>query len=251
MSSALRHGETVIGSWVSSGSPIVAELMAQCGFDFLAIDAEHGPIDVPQTYRLFQAIRSGSADCTPLVRLPGSSYETTKRYMDAGASGVIAPLINTPEQAEELVSAVKYPPQGERGVGFCRANDYGMTLESSITSANRQSFVCIQIEHIQGVKNIDSILTIPGIDAVFIGPYDLSASMGITAQFDNKDFIAVKAEVLAACEKSGIAAGIHVVQPDPEETKKRISEGYRLLAYSLDITILTHFCISGLKELMP
>jgi len=245
----LQTGGSVIGSWINTGSPIVAELMATMGFDFLTVDAEHSAVDLPQAQLLFQAIRAGNTDCAPLVRLPGHDYAITKRYMDAGAVGVIAPLINSAEQAAEVVRAVKYPPQGGRGVGYCRANSYGLYLDEVVATANEQTLVCIQIEHVEGIRNIDEILSVPGIDAVFIGPYDLSASMGITGQFDHKEMVEARQRVLDACRAREIAAGIHVVQPNVDEAVRRFQEGYRLIAYSLDITMLTHVCRRGLSEI--
>ncbi len=129
----LRRGETVIGSWINSGSPIIAELMAACGFDFLCVDVEHSAVDLPQTQQLFQAIRSGHPDCAAMVRLHGVDYALVKRYLDAGASGVVAPLVRTREEAMLLVEATKYPPQGLRDVGFCRANAYGRGCPKVIT----------------------------------------------------------------------------------------------------------------------
>lgn len=245
----LQANECVIGSWINTCSPVVAELMAAVGFDFLAVDAEHSAVDIPQAQGLFQAIRAGNPDCAPLVRLAGNDYATTKRYLDAGAAGVIAPLINSAAQAQELVRAVKYPPQGMRGVGFCRANAYGMDLQKAVAMANDQTLVCVQIEHIDGVRQVDEILAVPGVDAVFIGPYDLSASMGITGQFDHPDMVQAKKLVLAACQAHGIAPGIHVMQPNVDEVVQRFREGYRLIAYSLDITMLTQACSKGLKEI--
>lgn len=223
--------------------------MAACGFDFLAVDAEHSAVDLPQAQALFQAIRAGNPDCAPLVRLPGVDYAGTKRYMDAGAAGVIAPFVNTPEDAREVVRAVKYPPEGDRGVGYCRDNLYGMKLEETVAAANERTLVCVQIEHIDAVRSIDRILAVPGVDAAFVGPYDLSASMGLTAQFDHPDYVAARDRVLEACRAQDIAPGIHVVQPDPDEAITRIREGYRLIAYSLDITMLAHACRSGLDAI--
>ncbi len=245
----LRAGGPVIGSWINTGSPIVAELMATAGFDFLAVDAEHSAVDLPQIQVLFQAICSGDPQCAPLVRLPGHDYAITKRYMDAGAMGVIAPLINSAAQAEEIVRAVKYPPHGARGVGFCRANLYGQNLGEVFAGANDQTLICVQIEHIDGVENIDEILSVPGIDVAFIGPYDLSASIGITGQFDHPDMLDAKRRILNACQTHGVVPGIHVVPPDAGEVARRFQEGYRLIAYSLDITMLTHACQSGLGEI--
>lgn len=246
---SLKKDSPVIGSWINSASPIVAELMAAAGFDFLTVDVEHSAVDLVQTQALFQAIRSGNPQCAPLVRLAGNSYAETKRYLDAGAAGVIAPFINTAEQAQELVRSVKYPPQGMRGVGFCRANNYGMRLSEAVAVANDETFVCVQIEHIEAVRNIDEILQVPGIDAAIIGPYDLSASMGLTAQFEHPDVIEAIDSIGAACQRHGIAGGIHVVQPDAADVVRRIRDGYRFIAYSLDITMLTKACLVGLQEI--
>lgn len=245
----LREGECVIGSWVNTTSPVVAELMASMGFDFLTLDAEHSPIDVPQGLTLLQAIRAGSPDCAPFVRLPGSDYAATKRWMDAGAVGVVAPLINSAEQAIAVVNAVKYPPEGTRGVGFCRDNLYGTDFDAAVASANDRTVVVVQIEHIDGVEHIDEILAVPHIDAVFIGPYDLSASMGIVGQLDHPEMVTATRRILKGCTRHGIAPGIHVVQPDPAEAVRRIEEGYRLIAYSLDITMLAQACQTGLAEI--
>ena len=245
----LQTNRPVIGSWINTASPIVAELMASSGFDFLTVDVEHSAVDLVQTQVLFQAIKSGNPDCTPLVRLAGNSYAETKRFLDAGASGVIAPFINDASQARELVRAVKYPPEGMRGVGFCRANGYGMRLSESVAAANRETFVCVQIEHVDAVRNIDDILRVPGIDAAIIGPYDLSASMGITAQFDHPEMVKAIDTIGIACRRNSVVAGIHVVQPDTAEVVRRYREGYRFIAYSLDITMLMNACMEGLAKI--
>ena len=245
----LKKGGTVVGSWINSASPIVAELMASMDFDFLAVDVEHSAVDLPQAQALFQAIQSGNQACAPFVRLAGNTYSATKRYLDAGANGVIAPFINSAAQARELVQAVKFPPEGQRGVGFCRANQYGLTLAEHVSRANEETFVCVQIEHIDAVEAIDDILVVPGIDAVMIGPYDLSASMGRTAQFDHPAVVAAIDRIGQACTRHGVAGGIHVVQPEVDEVIRRHQQGYRFIAYSLDITMLMQACQTGLTEI--
>jgi len=223
--------------------------MAAVGFDFVCIDAEHSAVDVAQCQGLFQAIRAGNPDCAPVVRLHGADYALVKRYLDAGARGVVCPLINTRQDAELILSAVKYPPEGRRGVGFCRANQFGRRVTDEFKAANREILTAVQIEHIDGVANIDEILAVPGIDAVFIGPYDLSASMGITAQFTHPDYLQARDRILSACNEHGVVPGIHVVQPNSEELIARAHEGYRFLAYSLDITMLLHTCQAGVAKL--
>ncbi len=238
-----------IGSWIQTASTISAELMANCGFDFLVVDTEHSAVDLSQAQAIFQAIKSGNTDCKPFVRLKGNDYATTKRYMDAGANGVIVPLVNSAGVAKEVVRAVKYPPDGDRGVGFCRDNMWGINLDSRIQSANQETFVCLQIEHQKALASIDEILSVKGVDAAFIGPYDLSASMGITAQFDHPDYQTAVATILNACNKYNVMAGIHVVQPDVDEVLQRIDQGFRMIGFSLDVTMISHISIIGLKKI--
>ena len=245
----LERGEILIGSWINTSSSIVAEIMSASGFDFLVVDAEHSAVDISQAQLIFQAIQAGNPGCMPMVRLPGNVYAETKRYLDAGAVGVVAPFINSAEEVRELVRSVKYPPLGERGVGYGRSHGYGFTFQQYMDSANELTIVCIQIEDIRGVENLDEILSEKGIDAAMIGPYDLSASMGITGQFENPSYLAARDKILEKCGKHGIAAGIHVVQPNPEEVFERIDEGFRMIAYSLDITMLGTACRQALERI--
>ena len=245
----LKQGTPVIGTWLNSGSSILGELMAQTGLDFITVDAEHSAVDIVETQRIFQAIRSGNPRTEAFVRLHGVDYSLTKRYLDAGATGIIGPLVTNADQARLLVQACKYPPLGKRGVGFCRANEYGLSVESYFRDANEQILVAVQIEDIEAVDNIDEILSVEGIDAAFIGPYDLSASMGITAQFNHPKYVEARNRILESCESHNITPGIHVVQPDPEEASDRISDGFKLLAYSLDITMVQKTCVEGLKSI--
>jgi 2-dehydro-3-deoxyglucarate aldolase len=239
----------MIGSWINTASPVAAEIMSAAGFDFLVVDAEHSAVDMKDAQQLFQAIKAGNPSCTPMVRMPGNMYQDTKRYLDAGAMGVIAPLITTKEEAELLVRSVKYPPEGDRGVGYGRSHGYGFAFNEYMARANEETFVCVQIEHIDAVNNIDEIFSVKGIDAAFIGPYDLSASMDITAQFDHPKYVNAIQQILTKSREHNIIAGIHVVQPDTQEVKRRIEEGFSMIAYSLDITMLGKACRDGLKNL--
>ncbi len=245
----LLKGESVIGSWINSGSPIIAELMAASGFDFLCVDAEHSAVDLPQVQSMFQAIKSGCRDCAALVRLHGVDYALVKRYLDAGAAGVIAPLVRTREEAELLVQACKYPPVGLRGLGFCRANDYGLRVEGEFNRANENTLIVVQIEHIEAVHNIGEILSVPEIDGVFVGPYDLSASMGLAGQFSHPEYAKALDTIREACLGHQVFSGLHVTAPDVAAAKRFLAEGYRMLAYSLDITMIGTLCESSLAEL--
>ncbi len=247
--SILRERRDAVGSWINTASPIVAELMSQAGFDFLVIDAEHSPVDLAQAHAIFQAIGAGNPGCVPMVRLPGNDYATTKRYLDAGARGVICPFINSAAEARELVRSVKYPPQGERGVGYARCNAYGHDIQAAVARANADISVCIQIEHRRALEQLEEIVHVPGVDGVMIGPYDLSASMGITAQFDHPDYLAACERILSVSRAAGLATGIHVVQPLPDEVLSRFRQGYTFIAYSLDITLLGNACRAGLAAI--
>ncbi len=239
----------ILGSWINTGSSVVAEIMAASGFDFLVVDVEHSAVDIEKSQRIFQAINAVKNDCVPMARLSGNSYSENKRYLDAGAMGLIAPLVNTEKEVDILVDSVKYPPTGKRGVGYGRSHGYGFDFSNYMAVANKETFVCIQLEHILGVENIDSLLSNKNIDAVFIGPYDMTASMGITADFENPEYKKVCKTILKKCREYDILPGIHVVQPDPKEVKKRLFEGYRMIAYSLDITMIGKSCREGLKEI--
>lgn len=249
MKERLKKGDVLVGSWINSGSPMVAELMAQTGFDFLTIDMEHSAVNLPQAQILFQAIRSGNPECVAVVRSRGHEYSEIKQLLDAGAEGVICPLINSAKDAQELITGVKYPPLGRRGVGFCRDNAYGMNLENRILTANNNTIVCVQIEHIEAVRNIEEILSVEGLDAVFVGPYDLSASLGIPGQFNNSKYLETKQMILDACVNKSIAVGVHVIHPDVQEVERAVTEGYRLIAFSLDITIISETCVNALHEI--
>ncbi len=161
----LASKKIALGSWINTASPIVAEIMSQCGFDYLVIDAEHSVADSSIAQELFQAIQAGNPNCFPIVRLPGNNYEVTKKYLDLGAMGVIAPLINNVEQAKYLVDSVKYPPIGKRGVGFGRSHGYGFSFNEYMSQANDETFVCVQIEHVDALDHLDEIFSVDGVDA--------------------------------------------------------------------------------------
>lgn len=248
-SDRLRAGGVVIGGWLNSVSPVMAEVMAQAGYDFVVVDAEHSAVDMLQALQLFQAIRSGDPGCCPVVRLPGQEVSQAARFLDAGAGGVIAPLVNSAAQAREIIATLRYPPVGRRGLGFARSNRYGADVAEAIRTANEDIPICIQIEHADGVRCIGEILAVPGIDAVMIGPYDLSASLGLPGRFDHPEYLAAVETVLDACVRHGVAPGIHVVEPDPREAIARIEAGFRLIGYSLDIVIVSRESKRGLSTI--
>ena len=217
--------------------------------DFVTIDMEHAPIGIDRMSDLLRAIRSGNSKCKGFVRTPGHAYQDIKRYMDAGADGVIVPFVNDAITANAIIDSVKYPPLGRRGVGYARDNDYGINIIEKLKSSNDTSFICVQIEDISAMKQLDSIFEIPGIDAAFLGPYDLSASMGIAGDFEHPEYINMCSKFLSACQSHEVMAGIHVVQPNPDEVLRRINEGYKMIAYSLDLTLLSSSLNKGLRHI--
>lgn len=237
--------EVTIGSWITIGHPAIAEIMAKAGFDWLTVDMEHSAITLHQAQQLIQVIEL--AGCVPLVRVGKNDANLIKRVMDAGAHGVIVPMVNSKDDAERAVSAVKYPPIGTRGVGLARAQGYGASFETYKEWVEQESVVVIQIEHIDAVNNLEDILTVNGVDAFIVGPYDLSGSLGVPGDFEHPDVVNALKKVKYVSEKLNALSGFHVIQPEIEILKNKIEQGYRFVAYSLDILFLGNVCRNDLR----
>ena len=209
--------------------------MGQAGYDWIAIDMEHGAISVHQLPDLFRAIELG--ETLPLVRLARGHTKDCKQALDSGAAGVIVPMVESAEQLQHVREICCWPPSGSRGVGFSRANLFGKTFKK-YKEESQAPLLIAQIEHINAVNNLKKILQVEMLDAVIIGPYDLSASMGMTGNFENKEFTAIMNEIINLCNKYNIPCGDHVVQPDHKLLEKRVTEGYRFLAFSIDAVFL-------------
>ena len=237
---ALRRGEPSFGSWLSIAHPVVAELMAESGLDWLVVDTEHGPIDLESSLNLAQAMKG--TRCIPFVRLAANDPIWIRRCLDAGYRGLIVPMVNTAEAAAAAVRAAKYPPAGTRGIGLARAQGYGRQFEEYLARANDEIVVMPQIEHVQAVENVERILAVEGVDAVFVGPLDLSGSMGLLGQTDHPRMVAAIDTVLAACQRAGKPAGLYIGYPDLEQVRRRLAQGFTFLALSLDILMLARGC---------
>ena len=239
-----RDGKISIGSWMSMAHVSIAEILASAGYDWVVIETEHTAIDVSEVLRLIVAIEGRGS--VPLVRLAWNDPIQAKAVMDSGAAGVLVPMVNSKADAELAVQNIKYPPMGSRGVGLARAQGYGVTLNEYVRNANRDSLLMVQIEHIDAVKNIDEILSVPGVDGTFIGPYDLSLSMGLVGQLDHPDVETAKQRVLEATNARGLVPGIHLVHPDTavDELKNCANLGYRFIALGTDILFLGDSCRS-------
>ena len=241
----LKNNQLTIGTWITLGHPAIAEIMVQSGFDWLTVDMEHSAITMHEAQQLIQTI--DLAGCVPLVRVGSNDPNLIKRVMDAGAHGVIVPMVNSASDAEAAVKAVKYPPKGTRGVGLARAQGYGVDFENYKEWVEKESIVIVQIEHIDAVNNIEEILRTEDVDGFIIGPYDLSGSLGIPGEFDDPKVIEALEVVKKAAKKCNIISGFHVVPPEPEQIRDKINEGYRFLAYSLDTLFLAETCRNDLS----
>jgi 2-keto-3-deoxy-L-rhamnonate aldolase RhmA len=236
----LQKRETTIGSWITLGHTSIVEIMAKAGFKWLVVDMEHSVITLDMAQQLIQGMEG--CGVIPLVRVGENSPNIIKRVMDAGACGVIVPMVNTQEQAEAAVRAVKYPPDGTRGVGLARAQGYGASFDEYAASVNKDSVVIAQVEHIDAVNNLESILTVEGIDGCIIGPYDLSGSLGVPGNFDHPDVLAALRKVEQTCQKRKVALGMHVIQPDYRLVMEKVAQGYSFIGFSLDILFLGNSC---------
>jgi len=231
----LQSGGHSIGSWMQIPHSSVAEIMGQAGYDWVAVDLEHGAIGVQQLPDIFRALELGGT--LPMARLAQGHTKDCKQALDAGAGGVIVPMVESAEQLEMVRDACCWPPAGSRGVGFSRANLFGKHFVAYAEEAQSPLLVAM-IEHVRAVGQLDSILRVKGLDAILVGPYDLSASMGLTAQFDHPEFKSVMARIRTETVDHSIPCGVHVVAPSPVELQQRLNEGYRFLAYSIDAVIL-------------
>ncbi len=238
----LRNGESLIGTMVSLPSAEVTEILAETGFDWLFIDAEHGPFDPHDAQGMLQA----AGNCSCIIRVPEGDEIWIKKALDIGAAGIIVPQVNSAEQAERIVQMCKYSPQGCRGVGLARAHRYGIDFEGYIKNANRETAVIIQAEHKDAATNIESIVKVPGIDAVLIGPYDLSASLGKIGQITDPEVEGIIDHITTACHAEGVRLGIFGVTPDAVLPYYR--KGFTLITVGVDSLFIVKSAADALNQ---
>ncbi len=243
----LRNNDLAIGGWVMVGHPASAEIMARAGFDWVCVDLEHTAIDINTAENLIRAIEFGGS--TPLVRLTNNDENLIKRVMDSGAHGIIVPMVKAAQDMQVAVNAVYYPPRGSRGVGLARAQKYGADFTGYQEWLENEAVVIAQIEHIDAVDNLEEILSIEGVDGYFLGPYDLSASMGLTGQVDHPDVQDAMAKVYEIGKKLNKPGGLHIVEPDEKQLKVKIAQGFTFIAYSIDTRIIDTACRSAIKSI--
>jgi len=242
----LRSGGKTVGSWLAIASDTTVEIMAHAGFDWLVIDMEHAPIGIAEAARMIRII--DLAALPALCRLPGNDPVMIKHVLDAGASGIIVPMVESGEEALRAVAASYYPPAGARGVGLARAQSYGSGFETYRDNMKESILVIAMIESLNGMENVDEIAVTPGIDGLLIGPYDLSASLGIIGQLDHPKMNASLQNIIGAARRAGIWCGLHVVHPNAEAISSAFAEGFTFLAVGVDMIFLDQAAKTAVQE---
>jgi 2-keto-3-deoxy-L-rhamnonate aldolase RhmA len=232
----LRQNQLTLGSWISLGHPSIAEILAMAGYDWLVVDMEHTTISIEQAGELIRVI--DLCGVAPLVRLTSNHPDQIKRVMDAGAHGIVVPMVNSVADAERAVAATRYAPQGIRGVGLARAQKFGPGFQDYLKWQKDGPVVIVQIEHQDALEHLEAIFSVSGVDGFIIGPYDLSCSMGMPGEFDRPEFKAAMQQILSTGLRMNFPAGLHIVEPDPARLAQVIQEGYRFIAYSVDVRML-------------
>lgn len=241
----LKAGKPTVGTWLSLGSITAARFLARAGFDWLTVDVEHSLVGMETVTHMLAAI--ADAGCVPLARVPAARHDHIKRILDNGGHGIVAPMVCTREEAQEAVGACLYPPFGNRSVGgSVHALNFGATPADYYAKANDELLIVLQCEHIQAVRNFDEVYSVPGVDAVFVGPNDLAASMRTA---DGKPptpeaFRQALSDILVGCKRIGVPAGIHTFSI--EEAKSRIAEGWQFIAVNSELK----FMAEGAKQVV-
>lgn len=243
---ALEIRSPAIGCWIQTNAPSAAEIMANAGFSWLGLDCEHTSADIKTVEEVARALHGRNTAL--LVRVSSADALEIRRSLDVGAHGVIVPLIDTPEQARAAVAAAKYPPEGCRGFCFARMNNWGVDFENYAHRANATTIVIAMIESRKGVEAIDEILAVPGLDGVFIGPYDLSGSYGVPGQTRHPIVNGAGDRILAACEKHQKAAGCHLVRTDPAQIQQALEKGFTFVCLDADIILIDRGAREVLKS---
>lgn len=235
----LRAGRRLLGTIVTLPSPEIAEGLARCGYDWLWIDMEHSALSLRETGALLVACAGRAAG---LVRIPPQDPVRICQVLDLGADGIIVPRIRTAAEAAAVVDAAKYPPGGQRGVGLGRANGFGLEFEGYMARANSATAVVVQIENGDAVRHVEEILSVPGVDAALIGPYDLSASLGVPGGVNLPEVQEAMERVRRAGEERRIPIGIFTLSP--EDARRHLDRGYRFVAVGVD----AHFLMTAARR---
>ncbi len=231
----LKKGYATIGSWMQLPDTSVAEIMGNSGYDWIAVDLEHGGFSRLILPDIFRSLLIGGT--VPFARVAQTQPNDIKQALDAGAQGLILPMIESGKQLEDAISNALYPPKGNRGVGYCRANLFGKDFDRYFENS-KEILLVAQIEHFQAVSNLDEILSVDGLDAIMVGPYDLSGSMDLTGQFESPQFLKIMEIIVDKASEYKVPMGVHIVQPDRNILESKVLEGYQFIAYGIDSVFL-------------
>ncbi|MCL6503596.1 MAG: 2-dehydro-3-deoxyglucarate aldolase [Pirellulales bacterium] len=246
----LREGRPTFGTWLSLGDLYATRTLARCGFDWLTLDIEHSAIDWSQAAMIFACI--ADAGCVPLARVPQGSHDYIKRVLDAGAWGIVVPMVDTAEQARTAIRAAKYPPLGNRSLGGgMHAMNFGCTAGEYYRHANDEILVVLQTESPTGVANAEQIYSLPGVDAIFVGPVDLRANMRSPdgREASDEEFEAMLDRVVAVGKQTGTPTGMHVM--DPQATRRRAEQGMQFLAVGSELRFMVQRAQEVVRALWP
>ena len=234
----LAAGRPCVGTWLTLGSIPAARFLARAGFDWLTVDLEHNLMGMETATHMFASV--ADAGCMVLARVPSNRHDHIKRVLDNGAHGVVVPMVNTRAEALEAVSACLYPPRGTRSVGgSVHALNFDASPADYYAKADDEIAIILQCEHIQAVRDFDAVFGVPGVDAVFVGPNDLAASMRSAdgAPPSPEAFQQALADILAGCQRLGVAAGIHTFSV--EDAQMRIAQGWQFVAVASELRFMT------------
>ena len=236
----LRSGKVALGVTVTIGHPDVTEVLGKLGFDYINIDTQHTPISMETVQSMLQAM--SYSETTPIVRVPWNEFSVINRALDVGAHGIIIPYVNTKEDVKRAIQYATYPPKGIRSYGPRRA---ALRDPDYVATADEEILILPQIETKEALDNIEDILSVDGIEAFFVGPYDLSRSLGVFAQFRTPVFEKAIERILEASEKTGTVAGMLAPMEEPSKT---IERGFRLVNVGLDVAFLTSGATSAIQR---
>ena len=245
----LREGKAVVGTWLNFPDASCARMVCRAGFEYVCVDMEHSAFDWSTASAIFGF--AASAGCVPLCRVPYGDEENIKRALDAGAFGIVAPMVDTPEHARAIVDACYYPPFGRRSVGYgLHFLNFGTSDADYKEKANSEILCVLMIESPLGVSNADAIMSVPGVDAIFVGPNDLRFQMTRTLPDGRmpkaEEFDAARAEVHAAGVRTGVSTGVHTFSI--EECKKELEKGSRFLAILSDVGFMNEAMAKTVRE---
>lgn len=243
----IRKGIPSIGTWLTIPHQSVVEVLSTAGFEWITLDLEHAAIDVESAMNLIGHIQAKGMKA--LVRVTKNEEVIIKKMLDAGADGLIVPMVNSKEDAINMLDFIYYPPKGKRGVGLNRAQNWGVGFDEYQEKLLNEIIVIAQIEHINAIDNLEDILSLDDIDATLIGPYDLSASLGIPGKYDAPTVKEALLRYESTCDDMNKVKGAHVVQSDTISTIEKLKKGYSFLAYSMDFFFLGNAAREGMNRI--